>query len=161
MLDTFNPYLLLILLTIVILITAAAIFRTTFKSKNIKFIIFSIITITLIVLSWILNFGWIRLLFAIPILIHLSIFLNSVHSSYKNMVNNRKNWTILILNIVTFYLSYILLPDGGDAPNSQKIIFGLVNNEKIVSIFGEFSIILILINFGLLIYNHNVRKKGL
>ena len=77
------------------------------------------------------------------------------------MVNNRKNWTILILNIVTFYLSYILLPDGGDAPNSQKIIFGLVNNEKIVSIFGEFSIILILINFGLLIYNHNVRKKGL
>ncbi len=66
---------------------------------------------------------------------------------------------LFILNVTTFYLGYILLPDGGDTNDSIRMFFGLVNNEKIVSFFFVFSILLILINFALLIYQYIVRKK--
>ncbi len=158
MTSTFTNYLFLIISIAVFFLLIRIIFKTCLKNQKSKNILFPIMTIAIIALSWILNLGWIRLIFAIPILIHLLIFLISICHSFKSTVKNRKALTLVILNITTFYLGYILLPDGGDLKGSERMLFGLINNEKVISPFWGISIMLILINWGLLIHQYITQK---
>ena len=129
-----------------------------FYSKN-KVIIISFFSFILVAFSWVLNIGWYRVLFVIPIVLHLVIFIIVNYKYYKKI--SLKLDFISKINIFSFYLFYIIFPDGGDTPASTRTFFGLIhlNNDIILSIFSLFSIILLVFNIIIIfIQLYKIRK---
>lgn len=135
-----------------------------------KYNILSILFIMIVGLSWIMNMGWLRFLFVIPIIFHIFIFYFSNNSYHKHANGKSKSMSYINwCNYATFLLFYVFLPDGGDTEDSFRVIFGLIKDEKFIDIAGSISYILFISNIMLIIIqiiytqkvkieNHNKNK---
>ncbi|MEF2965845.1 hypothetical protein V3851_08395 [Paenibacillus sp. M1] len=105
-------------------------------SNKAKYNILSILFIFIVVISWFMNIGWIRVFLAIPMIFHAIIFYFS-NSFYHH--NNYKNSKFMKVVNISFYCTYllcnILLPDGGDV-GDPVVFFGLINNKKLTDAAG-------------------------
>jgi hypothetical protein len=127
------------------------------SSNKVKNNILPILFILIFGLNWFMNIGWIRIIFAIPMLFHAILFYFSTRAYHRLKSKDSKSMKLVIRSVyATYLLSYALLLDGGDAPNSMSVFFGLIKNETFIDVaapVSEISLVanLVLITF-LLIY---------
>lgn len=90
----------------------------------------TVLSMLLVALSWVLNFGWIRFFLTLLLfpLIHGIAFLvsNIVFSKYAN--RSHKMVKLNLLYIASYLISYIFMPDGGDI-GGLYFFFGLIHND--------------------------------
>ncbi len=131
------------LITLAVAILAGIIFIvrsiiTAIKAKKynkLKFNILSVLCVIIAAASWLLNLGWMRFfltLIAVPF-IHAIVFfcVNNFAATYAEKSKKLKICTII--SYITYLISYLLLPDGGDT-GGMYVFFGLINNETITNI---------------------------
>lgn len=119
--------------------------------NRMKYNIASAVGIAIFVASWIANIGWYRFLFAIPMIIHAVIFFVSNNYYRKHCRGSDRLNALNHCVYISYVLFYILLPDGGDAPDSMRAVFGLVINEALIDIFGIAAGLLCIINIALIV----------
>ena len=129
--------------------------------KTLMYLLYPII----IILSWIMNIGWLRIIFLIPMIIHAVLFQFSnlnFHRYHQTTSKNMKK--INKLGYCTFILFHILLPDGGDTDDSFRVFFGLNKNERLIDIAGSSSEVFLLMNLIIitlqLIYIKKIKRKN-
>lgn len=117
-----------------------------------KYNVLSILFLIIVGLSWVMNFGLLKLIFLIPMIFHAILFYFSNRSYHRN--TNKSSRTMLIVNSCiygTYLLGYILLPDGGETKDSLRVLFGFINNELFINIATVVSGILLAANLTLII----------
>ena len=103
----------------------------TSKGK-IKTIIISVISILVVVATWIFNLGWLRLFMTAVLIPHIVLFVFMNLYSTKYFDNSKKIKILNIFFVLTFLFAYVFMPDGDDI--SSYVFFGLVHNENILNI---------------------------
>lgn len=134
----------LIILSVVVIAIAVGVFclvRAFLKLKklhhrqSIVYFFLMIATVIIMMASWFLNFGWLRLFLTwIPLpIIHILAFLiiNSIILQKLSLSVKLKIYTAM--SYVTFLLSYFLFPDGGDV-GGMYFFFTLIRNDMLVDI---------------------------
>lgn len=115
---------------------------------KIKMVLLSLLSIFIVGISWLMNFGFIRfLLMFLPVPHAMLVFaigiMATVYSSYKK---------IRLYNIL-FCLTYILcnvsFPDSG--ASSNFVFFGLFENDLILKLGGAISVIALVAHIVFLI----------
>ncbi|MBO7520244.1 MAG: hypothetical protein J6T73_05640 [Clostridia bacterium] len=129
------------------------------KSK-IKYILLCVFCVLTAAVSWILNFGWLRIIMtftAIP-LIHTATFIviNTLALPYAD---KSKRLTVYgVLSFITYLSGYLLLPDSGDYGPSY-MFFGLIKNDIITQASFYLSAVLLTSNVVFLILQITQRAK--
>ena len=90
-----------------------------------------------VVLSWVLNLGWFRVLFAIPMVVHLVLF----RWAALRYARAHPAQGLLLFHWVTFFLGYLLLPDFGDTEDSVRVLFGLVTDRTWIDVLMAVSLV--------------------
>ena len=95
-----------------------------------KYILFNFASVLVVAASWVLNFGWLRFfltILLIPILHGLIYFVFNFYAfAYLEQSSKMKRYNMLF--ILTYLLTYLLLPDGGDV-GEMYFFFGLIHNQ--------------------------------
>lgn len=119
----------------------------------------SFICLIMVLLSLIINFGWLRiivLIMGVPLImliIHYIIFF-VVNNYYSHFANYSKKLGIVNkLVYATYFMSWVFFPDCGDDGSPARMFFGIIKfySETILQIFLFLSVILLFFNFMLLI----------
>lgn len=101
------------------------------NSFNSKKVIFRTVgSITIVAISWILNFGWLRFFMTfllVPVIHGIIFFLANVFFA-KYIEQSSKMSKFNLLFFITYLISYLLLPDGGDI-GEMYFFFGLIHND--------------------------------
>lgn len=170
MLANVNKTLLLILLISILLIglvTVIVIFiksiissRRNGNNIKLKYTLIAVLFVIIAIVSWIFNMGWLRFILtflAVPI-IHTIAFMiiNNISLSYINKSVKLKRY--VVLTYITYLLSYLLLPDGGDV-GPMYVFFGLIHNDVVASISYNISSIVFIGNIVLLVLQIVERRK--
>ena len=104
--------------------------RKNNESNSVKVIVLTLASMIIAAASWIFNFGWIRFfmtLLAIPIIHGLVYFAaNLVFAKYTN--DSAKMRKLNGFFIVTYLISYLFFPDGGDV-GEMYFFFTLIRND--------------------------------
>ena len=119
-----------------------------------------ILCVVVMILSWIFNIGWLRLILTwIPLpLIHTIAFL-FVNFKAANKVSTFKSMKkYMILSCASYSLVYLLLPDGGDV-GGMYMFFTLIRNEVITSIMMYISNIIFCVNIASLAIEYSELRK--
>lgn len=103
----------------------------TSKGK-IKTIIISVISILVVVATWIFNLGWLRLFMTAVLIPHIVLFIFMNLYSTKYFDNSKKIKILNIFFVLTFLFAYVFMPDSDDI--SSYVFFGLVHNENVLNI---------------------------
>lgn len=103
----------------------------TSKGK-IKTIIISVISILVVVATWIFNLGWLRLFMTAVLIPHIVLFVFMNLYSTKYFDNSKKIKILNIFFVLTFLFAYVFMPDSDDI--SSYVFFGLVHNENVLNI---------------------------
>lgn len=130
-------------------------------NNNIKS--FNILFSLIIILSWILNIGWIRLIFLIPMIIHAIIFYFANRKILGHINTPAKMKIKSLFAYLTLLLFHVLLSDVGDTDDSMRVFFGLIKNERIIDLTGYISGISFILNLILLVIlfiDKSKRKSG-
>lgn len=100
-----------------------------------KLSLLTVICVAVVILSWIFNMGWIRFaLVFIPLpFVHTLAFLIINTKAAKKIPEFPKLKKMLMYSCLTYVLTYLLLPDGGDV-GGMYMFFGLIKNDAIVSV---------------------------
>lgn len=123
-----------------------------FTTNKVKYNILSILFIVIVGISWIMNLGWIRFIFLIPMIFHAILFYFSNRSYHSNSNKISKHMNLVNSSVyATYLLFYILLPDGGDTEDSFRVFFGLIRNELFINIANVASGLLLVANLVLII----------
>ncbi len=101
------------------------------KSK-IKTILLSIISILVVIATWVFNLGWLRLFMTVVLVPHIVLFVFMNLYSTKYFDNSKRIKILNIFFILTFLVAYVFMPDGDDI--RSYAFFGLVHNENILNI---------------------------
>ena len=117
-------------------------FKRTMHSESVIYGISMVLCIIIMIVSWCMNMGWYRFIlifFAVPV-IHAVGFaiVNGIVLSKLPYSGKLKVYTIL--SYVTYLLTYICFPDGGDIP-TKYVFFGLIKNDIVAEVFGVISLI--------------------
>ena len=150
-----------------VIFAAAVIVKTVISSSKsgnksrIKYILICVFCVLTATASWILNFGWLRLILtftAIP-LIHTAAFIiiNTLALPYAD--KSKKLTVYGVLSFTTYLSGYLLLPDGGDYGPSY-MFFGLIKNDIITQASFYLSDVLLAGNAVLLILQIIERAKA-
>jgi hypothetical protein len=115
---------------------------------------------TLVLASLFLNVGWLRILFGVGFLAHVVAFRAlSVHHlrTHRGRVG-LAFWAAWL----TFVLGYFLLPDFGDAPESEIAFFGLLRDPSLIEGLLAASGLLLLVNLATMVWllTQSRYKKG-
>jgi len=108
-----------------------------------KWHFFIILSGVIMILSWLFNFGWLRVVLTwIPIpLIHLIAFV-IINAKVANLIGVSDRFKrFLPISCLTFLLAYLLFPDVGDVGGGYAF-FTLIRNDVIVGIFQCVSLVL-------------------
>lgn len=103
----------------------------TSKGK-IKTIIISVISILVVVATWIFNLGWLRLFMTAVLIPHIVLFVFMNLYSTKYFDNSKRIKILNIFFVLTFLFAYVFMPDSDDI--SSYVFFGLVHNENVLNI---------------------------
>ena len=103
----------------------------TSKGK-IKTIIISVISILVVVATWIFNLGWLRLFMTAVLIPHIVLFVFMNLYSTKYFDNSKKIKILNIFFVLTFLFAYVFMPDSDDI--SSYVFFGLIHNENVLNI---------------------------
>ena len=122
--------------------------RFFFKLKKLKnstiliYYIFMILCLLVMIASWLLNMGWIRVILtwlAFPIY-HSVAFVIINCKSLPKLIYSAKLKIYTLISYVAFFSAYAFLPDGGDI-GEMPVFFGLLHNNTIASIAGVISVL--------------------
>ena len=97
-------------------------------------ILTSLILVVIAAVSWILNAGWLRVFLTVvgaPFLHSIVFIVMSVFAS-KHARDSRRIRIASIVYQLTYILSYLCFPDGGDI-GGMYFFFGLIHNDVLVS----------------------------
>lgn len=103
----------------------------TSKGK-IKTIIISVISILVVVATWIFNLGWLRLFMTAVLIPHIVLFVFMNLYSTKYFDNSKRIKILNIFFVLTFLFAYVFMTDSDDI--SSYVFFGLVHNENVLNI---------------------------
>ena len=103
----------------------------TSKGK-IKTIIISVISILVVVATWMFNLGWLRLFMTAFLIPHIVLFVFMNLYSTKYFDNSKRIKILNIFFVLTFLFAYVFMPDSDDI--SSYVFFGLVHNENVLNI---------------------------
>lgn len=103
----------------------------TSKGK-IKTIIISVISILVVVATWIFNLGWLRFFMTAVLIPHIVLFVFMNLYSTKYFDNSKRIKILNIFFVLTFLFAYVFMPDSDDI--SSYVFFGLVHNENVLNI---------------------------
>lgn len=136
----------------VIALASVKIIITLMKSsrKEKIYVLTAILCVLIMVASWFMNFGWLRFAFTIvPLpLVHIAALLIITVGAVR--LNRRKINLAVVFMQITFLLSYLLLPDGGDV-GGLYMFFGLIHNDTIAMVCAGIASTLIKINIVIMI----------
>ncbi len=120
----------------------------------------SIICVIIMLISWFMNFGWIRVIFTvIPLaLVHVMAFVYIIHVAAKYTKQEKKLKLAMIVAQLTFVLSYVLLPDGADSGEAY-VFFGLIHSNNVAKICETVAIPLSMLNIALLVVIFNIARS--
>lgn len=112
----------------------------------------TLIAFTVLALSWVLNIGWIRIGLFFPILLHLLLFTYANRYYARYVAKSSRLFSFIHkANLGTFLLSYTFLPDGGDTPESEHVVFGLIRNHSFIDIAYPITLIVFVLNISLIV----------
>lgn len=121
--------------------------------------ILSFICLIIVVLSLIINFGWLRIIVFITgvplimLIIHYIMFfvINNYYSHFENY--SKKLDIVNKLVYATYFMTWVFFPDCGDDGSPARMFLGIIKfySETILQIFLFLSVILLFFNFMLLI----------
>jgi len=116
--------------------------KRTMHSESVIYGISMVLCIIVMIVSWCMNMGWYRFIltfFAVPV-IHAVGFavMNGIFLFKLPYSGKLKVYTIF--SYVTYLLTYICFPDGGDIP-TKYVFFGLIKNDTVAEVFGVISLI--------------------
>ena len=105
------------------------------NSTAISWYIVTILSVVIMFASWILNFGWFRVFLTwIPIPLAHTVAFVWINLKVASKVSEHKPFKKLIaLSCLTFLLTYLAFPDGGDIGGAY-VFFGLIRNDVVVYI---------------------------
>ena len=124
------------------------------------------ITLTLSVLimlaSWLMNMGWMRVLgtwLLLP-LHHSALFIAANLVSARHYGDDAEVSELMVWSHITFLLPYILLPDGGDI-GPMYFCFGLVRNDTAALIAFIAAVIVFIVHIVIIVdqFSHGRRPK--
>ena len=125
-----------------------------------KWLTVTILCVVIMLLSWIFNMGWYRVILTwIPLpLIHTIIFLRlNIKASYK--VSSYKSLgKYMVLSCITYLLPYLFFPDGGDL-GEMYLFFGLIRNNTVANIMVYIASIALSLNIAALILEYKELRK--
>ena len=141
----------------VILVNSIMSSRKNGNKTKLKYTLTSFLCIIIAIISWFLNFGWLRF-FLTFLAVHTIAFIiiNSFSLSYIDKSAGLKRY--VILTYITYLVGYLLLPDGGDV-GSMYVFFGLIHNDVVASISYNISSIVFIGNIVLLVLQIIERRK--
>ena len=116
-----------------------------------KWYLIIISSVFVMLASWIFNMGWYRVILTwIPIpLIHTIAFL-IINIKSANRVSNYKFLRkYIILSSVTYLVTYLFLPDGGDV-GGMYAFFTIIRNDIITNIMMYISLVCFVVNIAVL-----------
>ena len=125
-----------------------------------KWYVIIILSVVIMILSWIFNMGWLRVVLTwIPLpFIHTVAFL-FINIKTANKVSSFQSLKkYIILSCTTYLLSYLLFPDGGDI-GGMYFFFGLIRNNLIASIMMYIAPIVLLANIAVLVFEYSELQK--
>ena len=125
-----------------------------------KWYVVIILSVVIMILSWIFNMGWFRVVLTwLPLpLIHTIAFLFINIKTANKVSSFKKMKKYIILSCTTYLLSYLLFPDGGDV-GSMYLFFGLIRNDMIANIMMYIAPIIFIVNITVLILECLELKK--
>ncbi len=90
----------------------------------------SLACVLIMAVSWFMNFGWFRFaLTFMPVpLVHIAFFVVIINLAAK--YTERKIYIAIILTQITFLMTYLFFPDGGDI-GGMYVLFGRIHNDVI------------------------------
>lgn len=108
--------------------------KQTGNIAKIKFTLLSGLCALIAIISWFLNFGWLRFFMtflAIPTIHTIAfLFINDLALTYIDKSAGIKRYSVL--SYITYLAGYIFLPDGGDTGSYS--FFGLIHNNTLIEI---------------------------
>ena len=111
--------------------------------------------------SWVTNIGWIRLIFFPVTVVHAVIFffVNYFYCSYAKAFSKIR-WVNFGV-YATYLLINILMPDGGDTPDSIRVVFGLLDARNWSGLFTFLAAMFFLVHLVLVIIQviYTVRER--
>lgn len=140
MLSNVNSSILLLLLiaglvAVVTVIVVGVILAIVKKGNSKKVTICTLVSIIIAGFSWILNFGWLRFFMTfllIPVIHGTVFFLSNIKfAKYTDQSTKMKKMNFLF--IITYLMSYFLMPDGGDT-GEMYFFFSLIHNDILAGI---------------------------
>lgn len=125
--------------------------RFTLKKPNAvsRFRFYSAILSLLVIASWLLALGWLKVLFGLFILIHFVGF--RLVSWFHLRARANPLDPMLLAAWATFCLGYFLLPDFGDTEDSAVAFFGLVGHGPLLDVMMPVACVLLAANVVLLV----------
>ena len=125
-----------------------------------KWCLITIFTVVIMFLSWLFNIGWFRIILMwIPIPLLHTIFFMLINFKASAKVLSFKNLEkYMIYSCVTFLLSYLLFPDGGDI-GEMYFFFGLIRSNFLSGIVMFIAVPLWIANIVFLILEYLELKK--
>ncbi len=157
-----HTYFSLIIGAFALLTGTAFLFFMVFSKNNSKrvHIIVSVLFAMTAMVSWLLNFGWIRFIMTllfIPVIHSIAfIIINNRSASYMDCSAKLKRY--VTLSYITYLSGYLLFPDGGDV-GQMYLFFGLIRSNTIAELCYFPTVLLFTANIALLVLQSKERKK--
>ncbi|MBQ7097214.1 MAG: hypothetical protein IJN96_03980 [Clostridia bacterium] len=117
---------------------------------RIKMILLSLLSIVIVAISWLMNFGLVRLfctLILIPFVHAVIVF--AICAVASNYVIKKKIRVHNFLFQLTYILSNVFFPDADDL--DSRMFFGLIENDFMCNLGIVISVILLIVHIVLLI----------
>lgn len=120
------------------------------------------VSVLVMLASWLMNMGWLRL-FGTWLLLplhHSALFIAANLVSARNWDDDGEASTLMVYSHITFLLSYILLPDGGDI-GPMYFCFGLVRNDTAAHIAFIAAVIVFIVHIVIIAdqFSHGRRPR--
>ncbi|MBD8499279.1 hypothetical protein [Paenibacillus arenosi] len=129
-----------------------------------KYNIFSLLCIFIVGLNRFMNVGLFRAFYFVPMIIHAILFYFSNRSFHRMEYQKSKAMKLVNYSVyISFLLSHILLPDTVGTAGSDRVFFGLLTDEGLISTATVAALLLLWVSFISLlvqvIYNWRVGRK--
>lgn len=117
---------------------------------RIKMLFLSLLSILMVAVSWIMNFGFIRLFCSLMLIpfVHIVIIL-ALCVVTLNYANHKKIRLYNFLFCITYILSNVLFPDADEISN--RMFFGLIENDFMCNLGEVLSIISLIMHIILIV----------
>lgn len=135
--------------------------RKSQNPKLTKYYVLILICVALAGISWLFNFGWIRVFLTwVPLpLAYSALFAILCYKSIPMLDLSKKLKIYMIVSYITYIGTFFLLPDGGDQ-GPAYLFFGLIRNHALFRPALTLSVICFILNIVFLILMLVERNKA-